>query len=168
MWSKVKFGKHHGKTLPQVILSDPDWFFWAIEKGVFDNWPALRDEANDILQKASRIKINKPDPKNWQIEYITQSDGKFARFEVIKSTKASHVGSSISARDTHLDLSFVRRRNAYDKRGNKRMLRSFKYYFFGKGAARLTKERCEAFFSNAENFVDQPRSRLPPRRKKYG
>jgi hypothetical protein len=66
MWSKLTFGKHDGKTLPQVILTDPDWFFWAIEKRVFDNWPALRVEANDILQKARRIKIPKPDPENWR------------------------------------------------------------------------------------------------------
>jgi hypothetical protein len=48
------------------------------------------------------------------------------------------------------------------------MLRSFKYYFFGKSDARLTKKRCEAFFSDPRNFIDQPKSGRPPRRKKYG
>jgi hypothetical protein len=168
MWSKLTFGKHDGKTLPQVILTDPDWFFWAIEKRVFDNWPALRVEANDILQKARRIKIPKPDPENWEIEYIMQPDRKFSCFQVVDATRPSHVGSSITARDTHLDLSFVRRGNAYDKTGNTLMLRSFKYYFFGKREARLTKERCETFFSDPKNFVDQPGSRRHPRRKKYG
>jgi hypothetical protein len=30
-WAKIGYGKHTGKTLPQIILSDPDWFFWALE-----------------------------------------------------------------------------------------------------------------------------------------
>jgi hypothetical protein len=64
MWSKLEFGKHDGKTLPQVVLSDPDWFFWAIDNGVLDHTPpALRAEAKDVLRKATRIKIAKPDPK---------------------------------------------------------------------------------------------------------
>jgi len=36
-WSTLKSGKYEGKTLPQVLFKDPDYFFWAIEEGVFDN-----------------------------------------------------------------------------------------------------------------------------------
>jgi hypothetical protein len=78
MWSKLEFGKHDGKTLPQVVLSDPDWFFWAIDNGVFDHIPpALRAEAKHVLRKATRIKIPKPDPENWQIKYIMDPMEKF-------------------------------------------------------------------------------------------
>jgi len=28
-WSTLPFGKHKGKTLPQIVFADPDWFFWA-------------------------------------------------------------------------------------------------------------------------------------------
>jgi hypothetical protein len=35
MWTTIDFGKHSEKTLPQVILSDPDWFFWATHNKVF-------------------------------------------------------------------------------------------------------------------------------------
>jgi hypothetical protein len=34
-WSTLNFGKHAGKTLPQIVFADPDWFFWAIETNVF-------------------------------------------------------------------------------------------------------------------------------------
>jgi hypothetical protein len=30
-WTKLNFGKHKGLTLPQVILKDADWFFYAYE-----------------------------------------------------------------------------------------------------------------------------------------
>ena len=33
-WTTINFGKHQGKTLPQVILDDADWFFWAYENKV--------------------------------------------------------------------------------------------------------------------------------------
>jgi hypothetical protein len=32
MWTIVDFSKHKGKSLPQIILHDPDWFFWAMKK----------------------------------------------------------------------------------------------------------------------------------------
>lgn len=41
-WSIVSFGRHSERTLPQIIFSDPDWFFWAIEKGfskIKAHWP---------------------------------------------------------------------------------------------------------------------------------
>ena len=37
-WSELPFGQRREKTLPQVVLSDPDWFFWAIEKDAFQDW----------------------------------------------------------------------------------------------------------------------------------
>jgi hypothetical protein len=30
MWSKLYFGKHVGKSLPQILFYDPDYFFWGI------------------------------------------------------------------------------------------------------------------------------------------
>ena len=29
-WSTVPFGKYKGKTLPEIIVCDLDWFFWAV------------------------------------------------------------------------------------------------------------------------------------------
>lgn len=43
--SKLSFGKHSEKTLPQVLFRDPDWFFWAWEEGVFENRPEVYAEA---------------------------------------------------------------------------------------------------------------------------
>ena len=34
-WTTLNFGKHAGLSLPQIILCDADWFFWALNKGVF-------------------------------------------------------------------------------------------------------------------------------------
>ena len=29
-WSAVPFGKYKGKTFPEIIVRDPDWFFWVL------------------------------------------------------------------------------------------------------------------------------------------
>ena len=31
-WSTVPFGKYKGKTFPEIIVRDPDWFFWVLPK----------------------------------------------------------------------------------------------------------------------------------------
>ena len=52
---KVDFGKHKGKTLPQILCSDPDWFFWAMENNVFRNKGALQSEAKDLHHSGSLV-----------------------------------------------------------------------------------------------------------------
>jgi hypothetical protein len=31
-WSVVPFGKYRGKTFPEIIVRDLDWFFWVAPK----------------------------------------------------------------------------------------------------------------------------------------
>jgi hypothetical protein len=67
-------------------------------------------------------------------------------------------GSPRICRLPYLDLSSIRRKG-YDKGGCKRFLRDFRYAYFGDGK-RLTKRRCEEFFSDDKNFIRQPERRL--------
>jgi len=152
VWSSVPIGKHKGKTLPQILLTDPDYFFWAMEQDRFFRG-RLADEAKHIYRKARRIKIPKPDPDNWCVEYFLSPDGKFAHFDIVESTRAPHVGSSITSRSEHLDFAYVRRTKDYDKLGYKLFIKSFKYFYFGRETARLAQSKCEAFFDDNKNFV---------------
>jgi hypothetical protein len=52
---RVALWKHKGKTFPQIILQDPDWFFYMLPK-FYGN---LADEAKSLAQKAQAIKIPK-------------------------------------------------------------------------------------------------------------
>ena len=147
-WSTLKFGKHIGKTLPQVALSDPDWLFWAVGTGKI--YGSLTDEADEIVRKATHIKIPKPDPENWRIEYrFYYQDDSFLDFSIIEAQKA--VACSSVEISTHLDLSIPRQRKPYDKFGCKRMLEKVRQYYFDGG--NLTKERCEQFFNIDANFI---------------
>jgi hypothetical protein len=146
MWTKLNFGKHAGRTLPQVVLLDPNWFFWAVSKQIF-NGP-LADQAVILANRATHIKISKPNPKNWEVEYRRERDGRFLGFSFVDAEKPSYGGV---LRLPYLDLSRVRRGNIHDKRDCRRMIRDVRTLYFS--GNNLTKKRCEEFFDKKRNFV---------------
>ncbi|TBF87945.1 hypothetical protein ELG72_37895 [Rhizobium leguminosarum] len=148
----MPIGKHKGKTLPQILLTDPDYFFWAMEQDDFFRGH-LATEAKDIHRKARRIKIPKPDPDNWRVEYFLSPDGKFAHFDIVESNRPPHVGSSRTSRAATLDFAYVRQTKDYDKLGYKLFIKSFKYFYFDSETARLSQSKCEAFFDEPSNFL---------------
>ena len=56
-WTPLWFGKFKGKTLPQVLFSDPNWFFWAIEQDLFVGQGVIEEEAQDLCYKSRNIRI---------------------------------------------------------------------------------------------------------------
>jgi len=147
-WTQAGFGKYEEKTLPQIVLTDTDYFFWGMEKRIFRD---LQDsEAEEIEYRACNIKIPKPDPENWRIEYEFSLDHKFVNFFIIDAKTATSI-APYNQISTHLDLSLPREMKTYDKLGGKLMVSKFKNYYFN--GSNLTKERCENFFSNSQNFI---------------
>lgn len=152
-WTIVNFGKYRGKgkSLPQIVFDDPDWFFWALKDGAFKG--ALASEASEIATKATKIKI--PDKKVGEYRvryYLDPLVGKIADIEVIAADHAPHLGSSGTRELDFFDLSMARRIAPYDKLGGKFIVGAIKTYVFGSKKTRLTKERCEEFFQNPRNF----------------
>ena len=153
MWTKLNFGKYKGKSLPQAVLRDPDWFFWALDDGVFVSKPDLIVEAYELARKARNIKIPKPSPEDWHIRYVIHESGKFGTFDIVERTSHDWEDVSRLFRSDRLDLSFPRRFKEYDKLGCRLLMRAFRDHFFGNKHARLTKQICEEFFSSESNFV---------------
>jgi len=147
-WSPLRFGKYKGYTLPQIILKDPDYFYWGLGKGVFRG--KQDEEAAEIARKSCSIKIPKSDSENWRIEYEFTYDDKFSGFSIIDEKFAAHPSEN-SKISTHLDLSLPRRMKKYDKFGNQLMLKNFRDYYFD--GASLTKDRAERFFYDDRNFL---------------
>jgi hypothetical protein len=160
MWSIINFGRHEGKSLPQILLCDPDWFFWAMDSGVFENRANLLPEATRLTFMAKHIKIPRPNPREWQISYVISHDAKFLTFEIVENG-ADYLDETLVVLDDHLDLSFPRLLKTYDKFGYRLLLKKFRYYFFGSERAPLTKKRCEEFFEDRSNFLEQGPSIVP-------
>jgi hypothetical protein len=138
MWSILTFGKHKGKSLPQILLSDPDWFFWAAERDVFRG--RFAEEASLLEYGGCNIKIPKPNPQEWCVRYYTDRNGRFAGFDLIElATNPLQLDSIEIWREDRLDLSVPRRFKSYDKLGSRLLIRQFKEYFFDRKATRLSK-----------------------------
>lgn len=152
-WTILDFGKHSGKSLPQVILSDPDYFYWAMDKGVFNTRPLLRKEAEKIERRAAAIKIPNDSKKENEIEYILHPPSMtLCSFEVVPSSRPLHKGGSPAFRETTLSLKAPYNFKSYDKLGYKIFLKSFKTYILQRSSIRITRQVAEDFFSNTRNF----------------
>jgi len=65
-WTPLNFGKYEGKTLPQVMFEDADWFFDGHEKGYFKNRLPL--EAIEIYRRARSIRVPQRDGQRMLVE----------------------------------------------------------------------------------------------------
>ena len=81
-WTVLNFGKHIGKTLPQIIFDDADWFFYGYESGYFKN--GLAREAQEIYRRARSIRIPEQDGHRMLVKYtIHKPNGKFGMMSLI-------------------------------------------------------------------------------------
>src|SRR5947209_7906271 len=114
-WTDLNFGKHAGKSLPQVLFADPDWFFWAVDNGVFAKRPALAREAAILNTRARNIKIPRPDAGIMIVEYVVHPPtGKFSHFSLVPREREPHDGSSPTFRSHVIDMSVPRKIAQYD------------------------------------------------------
>jgi len=151
-WLKLTFGKYRGKTLPRIVLSDPDWFFWAMENNVFLKYgERLAKEAKDIDNKARNIRIPCKEGEDLVAEYVIHYTTTVCGMEIVPRSKPLYDASS--DRKDVIDLSMPHRYKNYDKLGAKFLLKNAKEYLFGDSKYYLTRARCEAFFEDNSNFM---------------
>ena len=96
-WSVVPFGRYRGKTLPEIIMLNLDWFFWMLPK----LYGGLGTEARDLARKARAIKIPKGNRVKLEVEYRLDVDNRFCGFAFVK---AESWHSRWTMRLSHLDL----------------------------------------------------------------
>jgi hypothetical protein len=145
-WNTVRIGKHKGSTLPQVVWRDPDYFFWAIEDSMFRSG-SLRVQAADIYQRATHIKIPRQD--HVAIYLVDPTSSKFTKLLLEPRSRRGHeehVSGNV------IDLSVPRSLSSYDKTGSRLLIKDVKRILFGSSTRRMTKERCEKFFEDDDNF----------------
>ena len=150
-WQTYEIGKWRGskKSLPQIILTDPDWFFWACEEGPLKT----NARAQKLYERARAIKVPQRFPgKTAVAEYfIHPPTGKFAGVQLVPSDRPAHEGSSATWRRAVLDLRAARDIKGYDKTGGAILVSAVKAIIFP-GKARVTRNMCESFFDDDANF----------------
>jgi len=158
-WTIVDFGKHKGLSLPQILFTDPDWFFWALEEDAFSQSPSyaalLSEQAQELYRKARSIVIPKKEGVTMMAENIYDPmTGRYDRLEIVPETRKAHEGASPTLRREVIDMLLPRDSN-YNKAGFRGLLEPLSRYVLGKDLTTLTKEDCEAFFENNANFVQE-------------
>jgi hypothetical protein len=153
-WTPVTFGRRHkGKTLPVILLTDPDWFFWAWEEGAFQSRRELLPEAKILHAKATSIKVPQRGTEHLQVQCKFYSEGHTSvGFDLVATSEPLHHGSTPTLRDDFIDLSIPRREKGYDKLGYRLFLRSLKFHLFGNESKPMTRKLCEDFFDEENNF----------------
>ena len=73
-WSTVPFGKYEGKTLPEIIVRDLDWFFWMLPK----LYGKLAEEAQELARKHAPSKFQRGTGENWRSNIDLTSTTGFA------------------------------------------------------------------------------------------
>jgi hypothetical protein len=158
-WTMLDFGKHEGKTLPQIVFVDPSWFFSAYQDDSFDEHIQYRREADEIYRRARAIKIPQEGTEKLLAEYSIYPGfrGGLCRASVVPESRPRHRGSTPTFRRPVFDLSlpwqYRRHGTSGDGVGDKLVLRGVKFGLFGSGSYRLTKDRCAKFFNDDSNFV---------------
>ena len=150
-WTKIDFGKYEGKTLPEVIFSDPDYFVWGFDNGIFSKNSELEKNAEFLYERIRSIKI--PDNLNGNVvsEYCinpTTSEFDILRIVPIDSPK-DHL---VLYRGSIIDLSFPRQYSYVARNVTNRFLNQLFFILFNNFNYKPPKEECENFFNNDENF----------------
>jgi hypothetical protein len=146
IWTTIDFGKHKGKSLPQIIFKDADWFFHAYENDYFKGVQAR--EVNELYRRARSIKVPQRNGQKMLIEYFTHYNGKFGMIQLIPAGPdlgRLNVASSI-------DFYMPKSHSPHDKTGYKNFVFSLKAILFGDPSRRMNRRACEDFFNNEDNF----------------
>lgn len=146
LWTPLSFGKHYGKTLPQVLFSDPDYYFWAREEDAFDAQNTdISDEVERIYRRATAVRPPYIQGKSQYVEHLTDDDGVFAGIQLAPAGATSGAAT--------LDMSYPRSLKNYDKRGYKILIADMKAIWFGDTSRRMNRRRCELFFNDENRFA---------------
>jgi hypothetical protein len=146
-------------TLPLLVLSRPGTFFHEYEYCWFD-WEPISTEAHEIAHKSKYIKLFDQNNKRQRVEYFistkNRSDGAIQvtpRNEFLFKNR-----KDIICKD-YLDLSMsteLANDNYWD---SKIMKQAIKEYIFHDQDIKLTREICDEFFDDEDNF-GPPQQRL--------
>ena len=151
-WTALPFGKHQGKSLPEVLFDDPDWFFWAIDRDFL--YGRVRSEAEILFCRARNIKIP-GNPKEGRVaEYqFDPFTREFSGLRIVPSSKSVGVSASNVYRRDRIDMSVPYKAGYYDKKGCRILVNACERYLFAADDFRPKRERYEEFFSNPDKFL---------------
>jgi len=157
MGYKVGFGKHKGKTLEWLFFNDPGYVKWMIDKGVARKFNMLvRNRFECLVWRAMNLavpgKCRHCDRPISLMSLTKDTSGRLAQVDFL-CDKCPPIGGSRSLLTTpafFIPDSF----KSYEKRGEKFLVDSIKYAYYGKDV-QISQAEMEEFFDEPSNFVNR-------------
>ena len=155
-WQTLNFGRYKNTTPPQVVLHDPKYFFSGIKARVFED-RGFDMQAWHLDHRARNIKIPKPYGEKWRVYYhFKPGTDIFHGFRFVHRVAVEGFDDPFMWQPPiKLDLSVAYRHNRDGKDANERLLRDFKFHYFGNAHENLSREQCDEFFECDENFYER-------------
>jgi hypothetical protein len=159
-WEPLRFGKHKGRTLIEIVDKDIAYIGWLIINDIVTQDLSTEHRiklAHQIIYLANRLRCILPpapcrDSKEFAI--VVDVDNVFERFEVVQRDKPVNLklaqGSRIAKRTKLLDVTIVYKYSNPDV-GMKRMARCIEKTFFAVDVPNPVRKK-EVFFENDCNF----------------
>jgi len=150
-YTEINFGKYRGKILPEVILEDADYFFFAYEKYYFEG--TLAQEAHELYRRARSIWVPSINGKKMLVEYLFCYNPKFKKKE-FSMMKLIPDGFDPMPQKVlpWIDFYVPRSRSNFDKNGYKNFVRGFKSIVFRNPSHQMYRCDCDSFFYDKFNF----------------
>lgn len=152
----MPFGEHKGRVLPDLILHETNYFFWASDKGVleevFDTW-----ELDRLSQRLRSIKVPLGQgPTVARVaDYHYRRHGPLKEVIIRSASGPSSSHTQIVKTLTHLDIAFSRRRRKtrYHKNAFSPVIAAIYEEYFPHATGRITEAEAINFFTTRDNFL---------------
>ena len=150
----MPFGKHQGRCLPDLILHEPQWFYWSYDQGILSNVYDTT-ELRKIVERSSSIKI----PPSHQSGATRVADYHWennTRIQVRVREETEDRSRHTRCRKTldHLDIAFTlhHRKTRYHNAFNPVIDRVYEEHF-PEATEQISDKDAINFFTTRENFL---------------
>ena len=157
-WTSIRFGKFRGKSLPEIIFVDADYFFYAFENNFF--YGDLAKQAEELYRRARSIWVPSRNGQKMLVQYFFDYNPK-SKKEEFSMMKLISDGSDLGLPNVSpwIDFFVPRSRSHFDKNGYKNFVVALKGILFGNPSYRMNTQSCELFF-NRQRYFDLRRVKM--------
>jgi len=145
-WCMAGRGKYRMRTMPDVIVENPTYLYWALENEVFVG-NALQ-QAELVASRAGHILPPRSAGKGFYFQFDRKG---LMRGISVGQKPRSNRGVTV-VRRKHLNLGVVRQLEEKGDSTGVRLVRSFVIETYFNGSRNLNPRRAELFFETDENF----------------
>lgn len=150
-WQLIDYGMHRGRTVPELILWDPAYFYWALGTKTFFKG-RLAAQAQTVARRAGHILPDGDPGEAFLLGFDRRA--KLTAISIGSSAGLEQLSHGRCIQMPHLNLGIVRQfARRRDQNDAVKVVTDFICrHFFGKVPGEISRGEANQFFDNSENF----------------